>query len=81
MKRDKRGRYCKEDDDDDNGYNFCLVLPSIKTLLYWLFILVIMLPWTVIAARCNILKNIFEFFDSIMQREEGEPQKKNGLFY
>ena len=32
MKRDKRGRYCKEDDDDDNGYNFCLVLPSIKTL-------------------------------------------------
>ena len=79
MKRDKRGRYTRENDDDD-GYNFCLVFPSIKTLLYWLFIAIIMLPWAMIIGKSNILQNIFEFYEILMQKEEGEPQKKMVCF-
>ena len=55
MKRDQKGRFTKERDDND-GYNLSLTLPSFRSLLYWLILLIILLPWTVIFARFNTVK-------------------------
>ena len=54
MKHDKKGRFSKEEDKND-GYNLNLALPSFRSLLRWLIIIVILLPWTVIFARIHIL--------------------------
>ena len=43
MKRDKKGRFSKEEDEND-GYNIYLSLPSFRSLLCWLIIIVILLP-------------------------------------
>ena len=78
MKRDKNGRFSKDD-----GYSFCLYIPSLKNLVYWAFIIIILLPWLVIGARFNIIQKIFEFFEEIFLKndENGETTKKTGLFY
>ena len=86
MKRDQKGRFTKERDDNDgynDGYNLSLKLPSFRSLLYWLILLIILLPWTVIFARFNICKKIFDFFENIMSKrgEDEDSPKKNGLFY
>ena len=82
MKRDKKGRFSKEEDENE-GYNINFALPSFRSLLCWLIIIVILLPWTVIFARFNIFKKIFGFFENLMSKreEEAETPKKNGLFY
>ena len=82
MKRDKKGRFSKKEDENDD-YNINLALPSFRSLLCWLIIIVILLPWTVIFARFNIFKKIFGFFENLMSKreEEAETPKKNGLFY
>ena len=80
MKRDKKGRFSKEEDEND-GYNINLALPSFRSLLCWLIIIVILLPWTVIFARFNIFKKIFGFFENLMsKREEEETPKKMAYF-
>ena len=58
-------------------------IPSMKNLIYWAFIIIILLPWMVIGARFNILQKIFEFFEDILLKndENGETTKKSGLFY
>ena len=78
MKRDKNGRFSKDD-----GYNFYLYIPSLKNLVYWAFIIIILFPWLVIGARFNIIQKIFEFFEEIFLKndENGETTKKSGLFY
>ena len=73
MKRDQKGRFTKERDDND-GYNLSLTLPSFRSLLYWLILLIILLPWTVIFARFNICKKIFDFFENIMSKRHS-PKK------
>ena len=81
MKRDKKGRFSKEDLSNDS-YEFRLILPSFKNFIFILLIILVFLPWTVIISRCKFLEKIFHFFEKIMaQREEEEPQKKNGIFY
>ena len=82
MKRDKRGRFSKEENENE-GYNLNLAFPSFRSLLCWLIIIVILLPWTVILARFNIFKKIYDFFEILMSKREGEEEtsKKNGLFY
>ena len=78
MKRDKNGRFSRDD-----GYNITFYIPSMKNLIYWAFIIIILLPWMVIGARFNILQKIFEFFEDILLKndENGETTKKSGLFY
>ena len=61
MKRDKKGRFSKEEDEND-GYNLNLALPSFRSLLCWLIIIVILLPLTVIFTRFNIFKKYFRLF-------------------
>ena len=78
MKRDKNGRFSKDD-----GYNFYLYIPSLKNLVYWAFIIIILFPLLVIGARINIIQKIFEFFEErfLKNYENGETTKKSELFY
>ena len=81
MKRDKKGRFTSET-EDNKGYKFTLTFPSIKSLIFWVFIIIFALPWAIIFERSNILQKLLNFFDNILvQREESETSKKNGLFY
>ena len=48
MKRDVKGRFIKDEDDNDKGYKFSLTFPSLTTLIYWIFIGVVILPWAII---------------------------------
>ena len=81
MKRDKKGRFTSEA-DDNKGYKFTLTFPSLKNLVFWVFILILLSPWAIILERSNILQKLLEFFENILiQKEESETSKKNGLFY
>ncbi len=81
MKRDQKGRFTSET-EDNKGYKFTLTFPSIKSLIFWVFIIIFALPWAIIFERSNILQKLLNFFDNILvQREESETSKKNGLFY
>ena len=81
MKRDQKGRFTSET-EDNKGYKFILTFPSIKSLIFWVFIIIFALPWAIIFERSNILQKLLNFFDNILvQREESETSKKNGLFY
>ena len=81
MKRDKKGRFTSEV-DDNKGYKFTLTFPSVKNLIFWVFILIFVPPWAIILERSNILQKLLEFLENILiQKEESETSKKNGLFY
>ena len=81
MKRDKKGRFAS-DADDNKGYKFTLTFPSVKNLIFWVFILILVSPWAIILERSNILQKLLEFLENILiQKEESETSKKNGLFY
>ena len=81
MKRDEKGRFTK-DEDDSKGYKFSLTFPSLTTLIYWIFIGVVILPWAIILERCNALKKISDLFDSLFAlKDDTETPKKNGIFY
>ena len=81
MKRDKKGRFSKEEDEND-FCNLNLALPSFRSLLCWLIIIIILLSWTVIFARIHIFKTIFDFFENLMsiREEEEETPKKIAYF-
>ena len=55
MKRDKKGRFTSEA-DDNRGYKFTVTFPSIKNMIFWVFIIIIVLPWALILERSNVLK-------------------------
>ena len=81
MKGDKKGRFALEA-DDNKGYKFTLTFPSVKNLIFWVFILILVSPWAIILERSNILQKLLEFLENILiQKEESETSKKNGLFY
>ena len=81
MKRDQKGRFSKEKEDNE-GYNLSLTLPSFRSLLYWLIIIIILLPWTVIFERFNALRKIFDFFENIMsKRGEDEETPKKMVYF
>ena len=76
MKRNKKGRFTS-DADDNKGYKFTLTFPSVKNLIFWVFILILVSPWAIILERSNILQKLLEFFDNILvQNEESDLQKE-----
>lgn len=79
MKRDKRGRFKKEDE----WMNFTFTFPSIKKLLYWGLLLVVVLPWIIIASKFKILENIYDAFENMIfnSTKNTKEYKKNGRFY
>ena len=81
MKRDKKGRFTSKA-EDNRGYKFTVTFPSIKNMIFWVFIIIIILPWALIFERSNILQKVLDFFDNILiPKEESETSKKNGIFY
>lgn len=76
--RDGKGRFTKFKNE---GCKMSLVLPSLKTLAYWIFIFVIFLPWMVIASKFHLLNRLFNFMDELMLKNDEDVPKKNGLFY
>ena len=82
MKRDQKGRFRKENNNDDKGFKLSLTLPSFNHPIYWPFLFIIIMPWAIILERRNALKKIFDFFDYILTlKEEFDTPKKNGIFY
>ena len=81
MKRDKKGRFTSEA-DDNRGYKFTVTFPSVKNMIFLVFIIIIVLPWVLILERSNVLQKVLDFFENILiPKEESETSKKNGLFY
>ena len=76
MKRDKKGRFTSEA-DDNKGYKFTLTFPSLKNLVFWVFILILVSPWAIILERSNILQKLLEFFENILiQKKNLRPPRK-----
>ena len=81
MKRDKKGRFAGKD-DDNRGYQFTIAFPSIRNIIFWLLIIIIVSPWVLIFKRYNLLQKLLDFFENILiPKKEQESSKKNGLFY
>ena len=47
MKRDKKGRFAGKD-DDNRGYQFAITFPSIRNIIFWVLIIIIVSPWALI---------------------------------
>ena len=70
--RDKNDKFMKNELD---GFNFAL--PSLKHLMYWLLLLVILSPWIIIGIKLNILEKYSMLFDYLLDNKEvNEGQKK-----
>ena len=81
MKRDKKGRFAGKD-DDNRGYQFTIAFPSIRNIIFWVLIIIIVSPWALIFERSNLLQKLLDFFENILiPKEVSESSKKNGLFY
>ena len=81
MKRDQKGRFTKEDYSNDS-YEFKFALPTLKSFIFIILLILIFLPWSVIISKSKIFEKIFQFFEDIMTEIiDVEPQKKNGIFY
>ena len=81
MKHDKKGRFSKDEGDDDERFNLCITLPSFKTILFFLISLILLLPWTVIFSRLKIFKKIFDFLELIMSKGEEEETPKKMVYF
>ena len=78
MNRDGKGIFAKE----EKG-KIILNLPSLKNILFYLILAIVLFPWIVIVLRLNILPDIITKFEEIMSfpTKSEESQKKNGIFY
>ena len=76
--RDQKGRFSKHAADE----GIIIIFPTIRTVLYWIILAFIFLPWLIIVTKFNLLEKISTIFDSIFKDAENtEQNKKNGLFY
>ena len=67
----------KERDMKNELDDFNFALPSLKQLIYWLLILVILSPWIVIGIKLNIPEKYSMLFDYLLDNKEvSEGQKK-----
>ncbi len=75
--RDSKGRFAKKLDSE-----FILTFPSPRSLIYWITMLLIFLPWIAIISKFNLIEKVLQIFDSLFNvKETQETEKKNGLFY
>ena len=73
--RDSKGRFAA------NG-SFSLTFPSLSSILYYIILIFIFMPWLIILSKLNLLEKLTALFDSIFKEPEtSEANKKNGLFY
>ena len=82
MKRDSKGRFTKENSGDNNKvYKLSLNLPSFTSLIYWVFIFIIIILWAIILERSNALKKIFDLFVHIMVPQEKSDNSKKMEYF
>ena len=84
-KKDAKGRFSKDDGDESN--NLILTIPTFTTILKWISITLVLLPWLIIISKFNIFQKLEIIFD-ILYKERNEENadnvengKKSGLFY
>ena len=79
MKRDEKGRFAKKEEE---GFEIMIVLPPLKRMLTWIFIIGIMMPWISIIRKNNLFQKLMDILDGFFEKaiEEAATQKKNGLF-
>ena len=78
--RDSKGRYSKQNVEG----GLVLTVPNISTILYWIILAFIILPWFMIITKFNLIERISTIFDSLFkdsEPERAEQNKKNDLFY
>jgi len=74
--RDSKGRFAA------NGGGFIFTFPSLSSILYYIILIFIFMPWLIILSKLNLLEKLATLFDSIFKEPEAsEANKKNGLFY
>ena len=80
MKRDNNGRFCKKGEESNE---ITISVPSIKRIVLWVSILLILLPWITIISRLNLIKKIESTFEALINGtgEENTENGKKGLFY
>ena len=79
--RDSNGRYIKKSDEESQ---LTLIFPPIKSILYWILMFIIFLPWILILSKFSLFEKINMVFDTLINGKNEEPAengKKNGLFY
>ena len=77
MKRDKKGRFAGND-YDNRGYQFTIAFPSIKNIIFWILIIIIVSSWALIFEISNLSQKLLDFFEYILiPKEESESPKKN----
>ena len=65
MKRDKKGRFAGKD-DDNRGYQFTITFPSIRNIIFWVLIIIIVSPWALNFEISNLLQKLLDFFENIL---------------
>ena len=81
MKRDARGIFSKE-----NGKSGKIVfnLPSFENEIFYILLMIIMIPWIIIISKIKIWDRIKEKLEELMAltaKSNEESSKKNGIFY
>ena len=75
MKRDKKGRFAGKD-DDNRDYQFAITFPSIRNIIFWVLIIIIVSPLGLIFERSNLLQKLLDFFENILIPKEGSESSK-----
>ena len=60
MKRDKKGRFAGKD-DDNRGYQFTITFPSIRNIIFWVLIIIIVSPWALIIRKIQLIAKSIRF--------------------
>ena len=79
--RDSSGRYVKKNDEDNQ---LALIFPPIRSILYWIVMFIIFLPWILILSKFSLFEKMNMIFETLINGKNDEiPEngKKNGLFY
>ena len=82
--RDNKGRYTKKKDEE---MKLTFYLPTMKTVLFWIFFISILMPWLLIIFRMDLFPKLMSKFEELIIPENGkcerngDAEKKSGLFY
>lgn len=63
MRSDSKGRFTKKSGD----YELTIGFPSIKSLILYSFIILVLMQWISIAFKFNILGKVFNLFDILLK--------------
>ena len=78
--RDSKGRFTK---GAEEGLKISVNVPTLTSIIYFILLLFIFMPWISVVCSLEILKKLLSLFDNLLKmtaNEEKEIQKKNGLF-